>query len=59
MSYNFSELRVMAGMSIEEVAEEFEYSVSQIYRLERGEGKPKAFVYKTLQGFVSAGYGTG
>jgi DNA (cytosine-5)-methyltransferase 1 len=55
MSYSFSELRVMAGMSIEEVAAEFQYSTSQVYRWERGEGAPKAAVYKAIEGFMLAG----
>ena len=55
MSYGFSELRIMAGMSIEDVAREFEYSVSQVYRWERGFGAPKIAVSKALEGFASAG----
>lgn len=55
MSYCFSELRIMAGMSIQDVAREFEYSVSQVYRWERGFGAPKIAVSKALEGFASAG----
>jgi DNA (cytosine-5)-methyltransferase 1 len=50
----FSELRVMAGLSIEDVAAQFEYSVSQIYRWERSEGAPKAYVLKALEGLALA-----
>ena len=46
---SFSELRKMTGMSVEEVAAEFDYCPSQVYRWERGEGAPKAYVFRALQ----------
>ncbi len=45
---SFSELRQRAGLSVEDAADELGYSVSQIYRWERGECAPKAPVYRTL-----------
>ena len=38
---SFSELRKLTGMSVEDVAAEFDYTASQVYRWERGEGAPK------------------
>jgi len=49
VSVSFSELRQMAGVSVEELAEELGYSVSTIYRWERGEIEPKVAVYKALE----------
>jgi DNA (cytosine-5)-methyltransferase 1 len=46
---SFSELRKLAGMSVEDVATEFDYTPSQVYRWERGEGAPKAYVFRALQ----------
>lgn len=54
MSHCFSDIRIMAGMSVEDVAREFGYSSSQVYRWERGEGAPKAYVYRALEGFAKA-----
>jgi DNA (cytosine-5)-methyltransferase 1 len=45
---SFSDLRKLAGMSVEEVAVEFDYTPSQVYRWERGEGAPKAYVFRAL-----------
>ena len=45
---SFSDLRKLAGMSIEDVATEFDYTTSQVYRWERGESSPKAYVYRSL-----------
>lgn len=45
---SFSDLRKLAGMSVEEVAVEFDYTPSQVYRWERGEGAPKAYVFRSL-----------
>lgn len=45
---SFSDLRKLAGMSIEEVAAEFDYTASQVYRWERGECAPKAYVFRAL-----------
>lgn len=49
MSYTFSELRLMAGMSVEEAADELGYCPSTVYRWERGETAPKIAVYKALE----------
>jgi DNA (cytosine-5)-methyltransferase 1 len=46
---SFSELRQMSGMSVEEVATEIGYCSSTVYRWERGEGAPKAAVFRALQ----------
>jgi DNA (cytosine-5)-methyltransferase 1 len=45
----FSELRQRTGMSMEELAAELGYSLSTIYRWERGEQEPKAAVYRALE----------
>lgn len=49
MSYIFSELRQMAGMSVEEAADELGYCSSTVYRWERGETAPKVAVYRALE----------
>jgi DNA (cytosine-5)-methyltransferase 1 len=49
---SFSELRRLAGVSIEEVSEQLGYSVSTIYRWERGEIAPKAAVYTALETLI-------
>lgn len=46
---SFTELRQAAGMSVEQTADELGYSVSTVYRWERGETAPKAAVYRALQ----------
>jgi DNA (cytosine-5)-methyltransferase 1 len=46
---SFTELRQRTGMSVEEAAEDLGYSVSTIYRWERGETAPKAAVYRALE----------
>jgi DNA (cytosine-5)-methyltransferase 1 len=46
---SFSELRQLAGLTIEEVASETQSSVSTVYRWERGETAPKAPIYRTLE----------
>jgi DNA (cytosine-5)-methyltransferase 1 len=48
-SLSFSEIRRMAGMSVEEVATELKYSPSMVYRWERGEVEPKATVLRILR----------
>ncbi len=45
---SFSELRQRAGLSLEEASVELGYSLSQLYRWERGESAPKAAVYRAL-----------
>ena len=45
---SFSDLRKLAGMSIEQVATEFDYTPSQVYRWERGESSPKAYLFRAL-----------
>lgn len=45
----FSELRQLAGLSIEESAEQLGVCSSTVYRWERGETQPKAAVYRALQ----------
>jgi DNA (cytosine-5)-methyltransferase 1 len=49
MSYTFSELRQMAGLSVEEAAEELGYCSSTVYRWERGDTAPKVAVYRALE----------
>ncbi|MBB3033894.1 DNA (cytosine-5-)-methyltransferase [Alteriqipengyuania lutimaris] len=46
---SFTELRQMAGLSVEDAARELDYCPSTIYRWERGEAKPKASVYRALE----------
>lgn len=46
---SFSEVRRMAGMSVEEVADELHYSPSMVYRWERGEVAPKQTVLRILR----------
>jgi DNA (cytosine-5)-methyltransferase 1 len=46
---SFSEVRRMAGMSVEEVAAELQYSPSMVYRWERGEVEPKTTVLRILR----------
>lgn len=48
-SFTFSELRQMAGMSVEDAAEELGYCSSTVYRWERGETAPKVAVYRALE----------
>jgi len=45
----FSELRLRAGMSIEELASEFQCALSTVYRWERGEVEPNIGVCKALE----------
>lgn len=45
---SFSDLRKLAGMSIEQLATEFDYTPSQVYRWERGESSPKAYLFRAL-----------
>jgi DNA (cytosine-5)-methyltransferase 1 len=49
---SFSELRHRAGISLEELSDELGYSVSTLYRWERGETAPKAAVYRALQTII-------
>lgn len=48
-SYSFSELRQMAGLSVEEAADELGCSASTVYRWERGETAPKISDYRALE----------
>lgn len=52
LDLSFSELRQLAGLTVEEAAEELDCSVSTVYRWERGETAPKAPVYRALQMLV-------
>tara|TARA_B100001179_G_C18598446_1_gene408586 strand:+ start:200 stop:1444 length:1245 start_codon:yes stop_codon:yes gene_type:complete len=45
----FAELRQVAGLSVEQAAEELGYSPSTVYRWERGETEPKASVFRALE----------
>lgn len=47
--FAFSELRQRIGMSVEELAVELGYSVSTVYRWERGEIMPKAPIFRVLE----------
>jgi DNA (cytosine-5)-methyltransferase 1 len=51
---SFSEIRRMAGMSVDEVATQLNYSQSMVYRWERGEVAPKAIVMNILREIASA-----
>lgn len=46
---SFSEVRRMAGLSVDEVAAELQYSPSMVYRWERGEVAPKQTVLRILR----------
>lgn len=46
---SFAELRQRVGIGLDELAEELGYSVSTLYRWERGETAPKAAVYRALE----------
>lgn len=48
-SLSFHELRQRLGMSVEEVARELNYDISTVYRWDRGETAPKAYVYRSLE----------
>ena len=48
----FSELRQLAGISVEDAAREMGYSVSTAYRWERGEVAPRASVLRTLDTLI-------
>jgi DNA (cytosine-5)-methyltransferase 1 len=52
MDHAFSELRQAAGMTVKEIAEELEISVSTAYRYENGECKPRAGEIRAL-GFLA------
>lgn len=49
---SFSELRQLAGVDVEEVADELGYPVSTVCRWERGEAAPKIAVYRALESIV-------
>ncbi len=48
-SLSFHELRQRLGMSVEEVAQEVDCDLSTVYRWDRGETAPKAYVYRSLE----------
>ena len=48
-SLSFHDLRQRLGMSVEEVAQELECDLSTVYRWDRGETAPKAYVYRSLE----------
>lgn len=48
----FSELRQLAGISVEEAARELGYSPSTVYRWERGEIAPRASVLRILETLI-------
>lgn len=52
MSQSFADLRIRAGMKPEQVAEEFGYSISTVYRWEKGEITPKPVVLQALKGLA-------
>lgn len=45
----FTELRQLAGLSVEEAASELGYCPSTVYRWERGESTPKVSVFRALE----------
>ncbi|WEK46152.1 MAG: DNA (cytosine-5-)-methyltransferase [Candidatus Andeanibacterium colombiense] len=55
LDLSFSELRQLAGLTVEEAAAELGYSVSTVYRWERGETAPKSPIYRTLQTLIKFG----
>lgn len=55
LNYSFSELRELAGISVEEAADQLGCSVSTVYRWDRGETAPKAPVYRTLETLIQYG----
>lgn len=48
-SLSFHELRQRLGMSVDEVAQELDCDLSTVYRWDRGETAPKAYVYRSLE----------
>lgn len=48
----FSELRQLAGISVEEAAQELGYSASTVYRWERGEIDPRTSVLRILETLI-------
>lgn len=46
---SFHEFRLRLGMSVEEVAQELDCDLSTVYRWDRGETAPKAYVYRSLE----------
>jgi len=48
-SLSFHELRYRLGMSVEEVAKELDCDLSTVYRWDRGETAPKAYIYRSLE----------
>ena len=46
---SFTELRQLAGLSVEEAASELGYCASTVYRWERGETAPKVSVFRSLK----------
>ena len=48
-SYSFSELRQIAGLTVEDAADELGCSVSTVYRWERGETTPRVADYRALE----------
>lgn len=48
-SLSFHERRQRLGMSVEEVARELNCDLSTVYRWDRGETAPKAYVYRALE----------
>jgi len=48
-SLSFHELRLRLGMSVDEVAQELNCDLSTVYRWDRGETAPKAYVYRSLE----------
>lgn len=48
-SLSFHEHRQRLGMSVEEVAQELDCDLSTVYRWDRGETAPKAYVYRSLE----------
>lgn len=48
----FSTLRMRAGLSIEDLSEQLEYSQRQLYRWEKGESRPREAVLTALRGMA-------
>lgn len=46
----FSSLRMQAGLSIDDLSEQLEYSSRQLYRWEKGESRPREAVLAALRG---------
>ncbi len=54
LANEFSSLRMRTGLSIDELSEKLGYSDRQLYRWEKGEGKPREAVISALRGMAES-----